>query len=161
MNSKYAGKIAKLEIGNKHGSFGYYLKVGKNVGVKLIGRCRLWNATLRDTAFKSEREVKQSIVWKKAKREAKLLKMAEKSKLSPKFYEVGIYKVGKYFFPGIVMQHFNGRKSTWRDEVMDDLIDRLYEFGIRYRDHNPDNFLKTAKGWRVIDFSADYTKIIS
>ncbi len=82
------------------GLFGKYFQLSKNKGVKIFGR-----------GFLSKERVINSKQMTNAIKEASLLKISEKSNLSPKFYSVTIAKYKNKFYPAIVMQHINGTNA--------------------------------------------------
>jgi len=182
MKAKMSPLAAKVTAKAKwvgEGSFGAYAKHG-NHGIKVIARSR-YAADVQDSAgFKSRAACLDSEAFKKAKREAVLLKKAGKlSTLPPKFYEVGVYKIGKRWYAGIIMEHIKGysaehikrhyvrpfRGKRWWDkqeQVMNDVIAWLRDCGIEYKDRNPLNFMRDTKRrcWRIIDFTPGWVKFL-
>lgn len=80
-----------------NGRYGKYFRISLTKGVKILGRGSL-----------SKKNLKEGDQLIFAAKEATFLKIAEKSKLSPKIYDLTIAKYQGKYYPAIVMEHIAG-----------------------------------------------------
>lgn len=163
----------KKKKSDASGKIGQYIKLTNLFGVKLIG---FWGCD-------SVVNLKKSITWKKALKEAEWLKFVNASKLSPNCYGVYPVKFKGRFFAGIFMDHINGSSlnSITKNGIFQQgskiyvskngiinlknnkipiikfLKNKLTKIGINHFDIHGENVLvdKNNKIW-LIDFSSDY-----
>lgn len=138
------------------GSFGTYFKVSRDVGVKLI-RSKYKHRTVQG--------LKRSEVWGQAVDEAAALKQAEDSGFTPAFYELIPIKIGKFYFAGLVMEHFDGQEyelaRPWDEDMkshsilkwISDAQKTLNRLGVSHNDIHSQNVLVLKNGRMVlVDF---------
>lgn len=100
-----------------NGSYGEYYRLPNGKGLKVLsvpGEARM------DNLLESGR-------WQEAVIEAENLKKAERSKVVPKCYGVVAVRMGKLYYPGILMEHIRGiMLSDIADDVYAQISDQAY-----------------------------------
>lgn len=142
----------------EQGVFSGYYKLSETHGLKLL-QC---------PGYTSIKKLRRSRLWRFATRESTLLKQASKRvNFTPKFFETVPVKCDYLYFPGIIMQHIEGKlvvdcyKGATRDLILNELRDKLEHAGIYHDDLHGGNAIvcsKTNKHY-VIDFTPDFIEI--
>ncbi len=142
---------------NGCGAFGRYYRLSKVIGIKVLSG--MWSNEYCTT----QKELKASNQWKEAVREARLIRVARKSRIVPKCYGVvPVRREGQNgrLHVGIVMQHIPGRVLGNREpDVIERLSDRICnKCKLSMQDLHGWNILVTGKSRKrywVIDFTPD------
>jgi len=126
----------------KSGSFGSYYKISNKKGIKVI-----WRSS-----------------YSLVRKEANYLNVAAKAKLAPRCHEIVKVKDENDVHYGLIVDHVEGRASSWGGKVMEplkrQLIKSLKEIGIKNQDLYGDNVRKTKKGYMVVDFTPSQCSFI-
>jgi RIO-like serine/threonine protein kinase len=142
------------------GAFCSYFKYNDTQGIKV----------LYSDGYRSIKALRRSLLWRRATKESTLLKKCKERLLSkgftslniPKTYGVHVIKVGKLYYPGIVMQHITGNTANcipvenW-DSVRDTINKQLRRKGIYHSDIHKGNVIwnDEENTWYVLDFTFD------
>lgn len=154
--------LKKQLIGS--GIYGKYFKISRNKGIKIIG-----------SGYKKFNKLLKSKRILDAVREATLLKISEKRKVSPKFYNLKVVKFNGKFYPAIEMEHIVGKKAYDYDSTGSFKINKkgrlskkgffaetyikkmLLKEKIIHKDLHYNNMIITKnKKIKAIDFSPDW-----
>lgn len=143
----------------ERGVFSGYYKLSETHGLKLL-QC---------PGYTSIKKLRRSRLWRFATRESTLLKKAQQRvDFTPKFFETVPVKCDYLYFPGIIMQHIEGKLvsdyykgKAIRETVMDELKDKLEKAGIYHDDLHCGNAIVCSKSNKhyVIDFTPDFIEI--
>lgn len=144
----------------EEGVFSGYYKLNEIQGLKVL-QCE---------GYTSIKKLRKSRMWRHATRESSILKKVQKRvTFTPKFFETVPVKYGRYFFPGILMQHIEGellcsyyRNKDERESILEELQDKLEEFDIIHEDLHGGNaiFCKELNMIYVIDFTPEFIEIL-
>lgn len=157
-NLKKAFDLTRLDR-HSHGSFSSYFKYNKTQGIKV----------LISPGHPSIKSLRKSNIWRAATRENTLLKKAKKLyQFIPISYGVVPIRIGKKYYPGIVMQHING-KLLCKDEMTTGtnlktkitLRKMLYKLGIIHNDLHGANIIlcSDTNKYYVLDFDPEFIQI--
>lgn len=143
----------KMNVGSdKGGCYGEYYQITKTKGIKIANK-----------SFLNEKKLKASKQYKDFVEEFNFLKFLKKTDLTPKPYELLIFKHKNRFYVGIVMQHFDGPSLSDKnhdDDKESKIIARLHskltKHKINHKDLHANNIICHKKKYRAIDFSADF-----
>lgn len=152
------------------GSFGYFYRVGENIGVKVIYTDSLEG---KDTiGFDSKEELYNSNHWKGAEQEAELIQRYDKYPWCPDFY--GLFPVLKdgRWWPGLFVEFIEGR---WMGgyflsekgqnfenmlNALDDFRAELRECGVDCWDVGGNNVIVRSDGsFALIDYTPKGAKM--
>ena len=142
-------KKALDEAEDKSGISGMYVYAGFGIGVKIY-----YNGWA-----KTPKKATQNDQWWVAVQAYKAMKLAEKTKIVPKAYGVCVVRVGKAYYPALVMQHINGYHPDWISYSHNETIKRKFKLAnIKYDDlHNQNIIVDADDNVFVIDFDYVYT----
>lgn len=136
------------------GAFSNYYKYNNSQGIKV----------LYSDGHKTIKALRKSRVWQRATKENTTLKKCrQRYSFIPNAYGVFPIKIGKYYYPGICMQHISGitlnslsknNSDEWLKIYKN--IDRcLRKRGIYHDDLHPGNIMLSNNVYYVIDFTHD------
>ncbi len=138
---------------DSHGAFSSYYKYNDTQGIKV----------LYSDGHTTIQCLRKSQVWRRATKENKLLrKCKERWYNIPQAFGVFPIKIGRHYYPGIVMQHIYGK--TLHDshhsfekkiEIINTVNMDLIERGIYHDDLHKGNIIVNNGTYYVIDFTYD------
>lgn len=145
---------------NSGGAFSSYFQYNSTQGIKV----------LYSDGHKTIKSLIKSKVWQRATKENTLLrKCKQRYNNIPKTYGVYPIKAGLYYYPGIVMQHINGKtlhdarqyNSKQRQDIINKIYHALEKRGILHLDLHRGNVMicKDTNNYYVIDFTFDLVEI--
>jgi len=167
--SKSKSKCSTIRLkrgSDESGAFSHYYRLSQRIGIKVI---RAYEAWCFQDPLATVKELKQSLLWKQALEEVRLLRKARKSKVVPRCYRLVPVKVSEGFYPGIVMQHINGEllrdrhtDTPVQEEIKDQLKEQLAQAGLLMGDLHICNVIVDSKEkcW-AIDFSPSFVEVVS
>lgn len=138
------------------GAFCNYFKYNEEEGIKV----------LYSDGHKTIQSLRNSNVWRRATKEHKLLvKCKERYHNIPGSFGVFPIKIGKYYYPGIVMQHIPGKMlhmhpsydSDRKHEIILLLHKELKKVGIHHDDLHGGNILVDDCDVGVVYWIIDFT----
>jgi len=142
------------------GCYGSYYKLSKYRGIKLLFK-----------EFQTIEKLKNSIIYKKAKKECKILKTLTKRKcnFTPKCYGLKIIKFDNHYRIGIILKDLGNTSLFNIDKIESNEKNRMIRnFGKELRQkykiinkdiHDGNIMFYKGKFW-VIDFTPSYCKIL-
>lgn len=142
------------------GAFSSYYKLNKTQGIKV----------LYSDGHKSVKALRNSLVWRRATKENTLLRKCKQRYFNiPHSYGVSPVKIGKCYYPGIMMQHIDGILLTYLETIQDTdkqiisekLSNVLSKVGIYHNDLHWGNIIlaKDKITYYVIDFTYDLVEL--
>lgn len=167
-------KISSNKKPISKGVYGRYFKISSRIGIKILGK-----------GYKKFSSVFKKYILNNAHLESMLLKKAELSGISPKFAKAIIVSYQGLFYPGIKMEHINGKTLFEIDPYFDIkknyvnkngkllkehsknstkvslyLNNKLKKFGIKNRDIHLNNIIISKSGKiKIIDFSPEWISL--
>jgi len=138
------------------GSYGRYFRIGRFIGVKIIDGYK---------KYPIKKDFMLSPRYKKTMVEARMLKEASKrTGIVPKFHGVLLFEHKGSWHIGIVQEHICGKSLAIHNNsrpIMERATKALAAFKIRYKDYNPNNFIRQRSDGaiRVIDFTPSWVKM--
>lgn len=134
------------------GTFGGYYKYSKNIGIKV----------LYSNGHKTIISLKNSRVWRRATKENTLLKKCKKRYgFIPNGFGVFPIKIGKYYYPGICMEHIHGKTlydiapKADHSQLIISIDKALRKQGIYHDDLHKGNIILSNDCYYIIDFTYD------
>jgi predicted Ser/Thr protein kinase len=171
-------ELAKMPQ-DKKGLFGTYTLVDKDTGVKIFYHLgltikELWSNKTLDSVRVPEN-------WNSVLDEAIILKQAQTSNISPKYYGFNIVKVRNKYYPAILMEHIEGKNLVewqfkqflvksgkivpvknqknihiYEGEIQIHIRETLAKVQVSHNDLHYNNvFISKDKTIQVIDFTSD------
>jgi tRNA A-37 threonylcarbamoyl transferase component Bud32 len=141
------------------GHYGNYYQLSATRGIKVL------DGESGDY-FSTRKEALRSDFYEEAKEEAKLLRKAYKSGLTPKCYGVRLVKIGSSYAVGIEMEHIRGTtlenaciNYSTKTDLERELKDALQENGITHGDLHWANIMYYRGKVKAIDFSPDHVTV--
>jgi len=134
------------------GAHGEYIKLSRNVGVKII----------HSKPFKTIAKAHNSQAYKRALEEVSILECAKESGVVPLCYGVSLFNTKEGYRVGVLLQHLGSVTLEQYMEDNDDIIDQvetiheaLAECGIEHNDLHATNILVYKNKLYAIDFSPE------